>query len=72
MNNLLEHENGLKFENIYPHSKSMNQEKYKYFENLLSPIKGIGYNAFNNSKDILEPCQAKPNSVFIFDDVACA
>lgn len=72
MVSLLEHENGLKFENIYLYSKSVNQEKYKYLKNLLNSTKGIGYNAFNNSEDILEPCQAKPNSIFIFDDVACA
>lgn len=72
MISLLEHENGLKFVNVYLYSKSVNQEKYKYLKDLLTPIKGMKFYAFNNSEDILTPCQAKPNSVFIFDDVACA
>lgn len=71
MISLIEHENGLKFENIYVYSKSLYQPKYLYLEKLLKPLKGIGYYAFNSSEDILEPAEAKQNSVFIFDDVAC-
>lgn len=71
MISLLEHENGLKFENVYIFSKSLYQPKYLYLEKLLKPIKDIGYFSFNNSENILDPSEAKSNSVFIFDDVAC-
>lgn len=71
MINLIEHENGLKFENVYVYSKSLNQPKYVYLERLLKPIKDIGYYAFNASENILHPSKAKMNSLFIFDDVAC-
>lgn len=71
MINLIEHENGLKFENVYVYSKSLRQPKYVYLEKLLKPIKGIGYYVFNASESILHPSDAKRNSLFIFDDVAC-
>ena len=71
MINLLEHKNGLKFENIYVYSKSLYQPKYKYLEELIKPIKGMGYYAFSASDSIMHPSEAKPNPIFIFDDVAC-
>lgn len=71
MINLIEHENGLKFENIYVYSKSLYQPKYIYLEKLLKPIAGVGYYPFSASENILQPSDAKPNSIFIFDDVAC-
>lgn len=72
MLSLLEHPNGLKFENVYIYSKSLYQPKYIYLEKLLKPIKSLGYYAFNNSEDIIPPSKAKPNSICIFDDVSCA
>lgn len=68
---LLEHPNGLRFENVYVYSKSLNQPKYEYLEKLFKPIKGIGYYPYRDSENIISPSQAKPNSIFIFDDVAC-
>lgn len=67
---LIEHLNGVHFENIYIYSKSLFQPKYKYLEHMLKPIKGVGYYAYNNSANIIKPIDAKTNSVFIFDDIA--
>lgn len=67
--NIIEHENGLKFENVYVYSRSLAQPKYVYLEKLLEPIKGIGYYTFNASENIIHPSEAKLNSIFIFDDV---
>lgn len=72
MINLIEHEQGLKFENVYIYSKSLYQPKYVYLEKLLKPIKGIRFFAFNESENILHPSDARPNSIFIFDDVCCS
>ncbi|KAJ8878870.1 hypothetical protein PR048_019462 [Dryococelus australis] len=52
---LLEHRNGLKFEN-------------RPFCQL---IKGMRYFPFKNKDDLVPPNEALPNSVFIFDDVWC-
>lgn len=71
MISLIEHENGLKFENIYIWSTSLYQQKYIYLKKLLKPMKGIGFYTFDNNEEILEPSQAKRNSIFIFDDIAC-
>lgn len=68
---LLEDANGLRFENVCVFSKSLYQSKYKYLEKVLKSIPGIGYFAFNDGAEILPPDQAKPNSIFIFDDIAC-
>ena len=71
MISLLEDKNGLKFKNVYIYCKSLYQPKYVYLRNLLKPIKGMGYFEFNNDAQIIHPSQARNNSVFIFDDVAC-
>lgn len=68
---LLEHENGLRFQNIYIYSKSLFQPKYVYLKKLLEPIKELGYFAYNDNVQIKKPSEAKYNSIFIFDDVAC-
>lgn len=71
MISLLTHPLGLRFENIYIYSKSLYQPKYEYLRKILSPIKGLGYYTFSDGNNIVEPSDAKPNSVFIFDDVMC-
>lgn len=68
---LLEHHNGLKFENIYVFSKSLYQPKYEYLKKLLSPIKEIGYYTFSDNDAVLPLEEAKRNSVFVFDDILC-
>lgn len=68
---LLIHPNGLKFDNIYIYSKSLNQPKYKFLEELIEPIEGIKYFAFNDREQVISPDQALPNSIMIFDDIAC-
>jgi len=55
---------------MYVYSKSLQQPKYQYLENLLS-IDEIGYFTFSNNSDIVSPSEARPNSIFVFDDVAC-
>ena len=69
--NLIESPHGVYFENMYVYSKSLQQPKYRYLENLLSSIEEIGYFTFSNNSDVIPPSEALPNSIFIFDDVAC-
>lgn len=68
---LIKHPNGLHFENIYIYSKTLHQPKYEYLKRVTSSVKGLGYYAFSNNCDIIPPEESKPNSIFIFDDVAC-
>lgn len=68
---LIENENGLKFENIYIYSKSLEQDKYKYLCKLFSPMKHIGFFTFTSSDKVIAPNVAKKNSIIIFDDVIC-
>lgn len=68
---LIESENGLKFENLYIYSKTLNQDKYQYLQTILAPIEGIGYYTFSSSDDVIPPNKAKRNSVFVFDDMIC-
>lgn len=69
--NLIEQDAGLRFENVYVYSKSLYQPKYIYLEKLLKPIPGIGYYSFSTNENIIQPHEAKTNSIFVFDDVAC-
>lgn len=71
MISLIESPNGLKFENIYLYSKSLYQPKYEYLRALILPIKGMGFYTFSDNDDVIPPDNAKPNSIMIFDDVAC-
>lgn len=68
---LLTHIHGLKFENVYVYSKSLYQPKYVQLSKILSGVKGVGYYTFMNNEDVISPDKIKPNSIFIFDDVAC-
>lgn len=69
---LLEHPNGLRFENVYVYSKSLYQSKYEYLKQLLEPIEEIGYYEYQDGNDVIPPSEIKPNSVIIFDDVVCS
>lgn len=68
---LLESPHGARFENVYVYSKSLQQPKYRYLEQVLEPMSEIGYRAFSDSRDVLPPGEALPDSIFVFDDVAC-
>lgn len=71
MISLLEHPNGLRFENVYLYSKTLDQPKYNYLQKLLTPIKEIGFYEYDEGSEMLKPTEAKRNSVIIFDDVVC-
>ena len=68
---LLESLHGVRFENVYMYSKSLQQPKYRYLEELMTSIDEIGYFTFSNNSDVISPSEARPNSIFVFDDVAC-
>lgn len=68
---LLTHPHGLGFHNVYLFSKSLYQPKYQFLERVLRPIRGMGYHPYSDNDEIMKPSEAKSNSVFIFDDVAC-
>lgn len=69
--NLLTDDNGLKFNNVYVFSKSLNQPKYRLLEKVLSQVSDVGYFKFTDNEEVIHPNDAKPYSVFIFDDVSC-
>lgn len=68
---LITHPNGLRFENVYVYSKSLNQPKYELLEQLLKAVDGVEYFPFNEHEQVVAPSEARPNSIFVFDDVAC-
>lgn len=69
MLSLIFHPNGLRFENIYVYSKSLHQPKYQLLEYVLRSCKGMQYLPYSESDEVIDPKQAKPNSLFLFDDV---
>ena len=69
--NLLTHENGLHYDNVYVYSKSLNQPKYQILERVIKDVPDVSFFKFNSDENIMEPQNAKPYSVFIFDDVSC-
>lgn len=66
---LIESEHGMKFENLYLYSKTLDQDKYKYLCELLQSIKEIGCYTFSGSENAIEPNLMKKNSLIVFDDV---
>lgn len=71
MLNLLYSLQGLKFENIYLFSKTLNQPHYIQLTNILRALPEIGFYKYENSDDVPLPYETKPNSIMIFDDIAC-
>lgn len=69
--NLIYSPNGLCFENIYLYSKSLYQPKYQQLEKVLRQIPEVGYFPFSDNEAVISPDEARPNSIFIFDDVSC-
>lgn len=68
---LITHPNGLRFENVYVYSKSLSQPKYKFLEKLLKATKCVKYFSFSEHESVISPDDILPNSLMIFDDVAC-
>ena len=68
---MLESPNGLCFENVYVYSKSLHQPKYRYLEQVLSLVDGIEYFPYSDNAEIVPPRDARPDSIFVFDNVAC-
>lgn len=68
---LLESPHGLRFENLYVYSKSLQQPKYQYLEHLMSTIDEIGYFMFSNNSEVIPSNEVLSNSIIVFDDVAC-
>lgn len=66
---LIQDSNGLKFEHVYIYSKTLDQEKYRYLNELLKPIKGLGFYTFSSSDNVLDSSQMGKNSIVVFDDV---
>lgn len=68
---LLIHENGLRFQNVYVYSKTLQQPKYVFLEKVLQRVPGISFQKYHENEQVLSVQTAKPNSVIVFDDVAC-
>lgn len=68
---LLLHEQGLCYSNVYLYSKTIFQPKYVYLENVFNQVPGIIFKKFSSNDKILNPLEALPYSIMIFDDVAC-
>lgn len=68
---LLLHEDGLRFRNLYVYSKSLYQPKYIYLEKVMDMVDDTSFNKYNHNSEILSPHDALPESIIIFDDVAC-
>lgn len=69
LTSLIESKHGLKFENIYLYSKTLEQEKYIYLCEMLRSIKEIGCYTFPASENIIPVNEMKKNSLVVFDDV---
>lgn len=66
---LIESEYGLKFENLYLYSKTLDQNKYVNLCEMLRPIKEIGCYTFTSSQNVIGTKEMKKNSLVVFDDV---
>lgn len=68
---LLLHKDGLRFRNLYVYSKSLYQPKYRFLEKVIIKVTDISFYKYDNNNEILNPHEASPDSIIIFDDVAC-
>lgn len=68
---LILHENGLKFQNLYIYSKTLYQPKYLFLEKVFQLVPQINFAKYHENEEVISPHKAAPNSVIIFDDIAC-
>lgn len=69
--NLLINENGLRYFNVYVYCKTLFQPKYVFLEKVLQKVPGVSFQKMHENDKVLNPLEAKDNSIIIFDDVAC-
>lgn len=62
---------GLRYENIYLFAKSLHQPKYRQLAKVLEPLEDIGFFQYEDNSNVPPPKEARVNSIFIFDDIAC-
>lgn len=68
---LLLHKNGLNFQNVYVYSKTLFQPKYVFLEKVLRRVPEVIFSKYDENDQVISPKDAKPNSIIIFDDIAC-
>ena len=49
----------------------MNQPKYKFLQKLIEPLEGVQYFPCSEHDEVITPENVLPNSIIIFDDIAC-
>jgi len=65
---LLVNENGLRFENVYIYSKTLEQPKYKLLKRIIDDIDGINIFTFFENDKVIPPEEVR-FSIFNLDDV---
>lgn len=68
---LLLHKSGLRFQNVYVYSKTLFQPLYQFLEKILSMVPTVKFQKYRENDEVISPRDAEPNSIIIFDDVAC-
>jgi hypothetical protein len=68
---VLYEEHGLRFENIYLYSKTLYQPKYQVLNDIIAQVPEIEIFNYSDNEKVIEPQDAKTNSIFIFDDIIC-
>lgn len=68
---LLSDLHGLRFQNLYVYSKSLEQPKYVFLQELMSQVDGVEYSCCSDNSQVVSPEDVKPNSIIIFDDFIC-
>ena len=61
-------ENGLKFDSIYLYTTTAWQAMYRFLAKVTEGICPLF--VFDKGETVVKPKDARPNSVFLFDDVA--
>lgn len=68
---LLLHVDALRFHNLYIYSKSLYQPKYVFLEKVINMVPSVSLHKYSENDEVIPSSAAKPNSIIIFDDVAC-
>lgn len=68
---LILHPNGVRLKNKYIYSKCLQELRYQFLENVIEDVGGVEYFQYSEHGQAASPSEAKPNSISIFDDIAC-
>lgn len=68
--NLLIDPAGLSFTKVYLYSKTLEQKKYKFLDEVINGIDGVTFETFSSNDEVIDPENIEEDAILIIDDAS--